>query len=253
MNRKTALITGASKGIGKGTAICLAKAGYDLGINYNSDREGAEDTAEKVRSLGRKAVVIKANVKELYDIKNMFDEFFREFDRIDLLVNNAGITKGAPFLSVTPELWENVINTDLRGPFFCAQHAARKMVESNIKGVIINISSNHAFGCFPNSTVYATAKAGINKLTANMALDLSEFGIRVVTIAPGCTELEWFDENMKKRYVEPVSAKIPMRRFATVEEIGEAVVYLASEKAGFITGTTLLIDGGALLPVHTIL
>ena len=253
MDTKVAFVTGASKGIGRGIAICLARAGYDVGINYNTDLEGAEYTAGKVREFGKKAVVLKGNIKNLDEIHQMFEEFHKEFDHLDLMVNNAGITKGAPFLESSPELWEDVINTDFRGTFFCGQQAARKMVKDGTRGVIINITSNHIIGVFNRNSIYGAAKAGVDKLTKNMALELAEYGIRVVSIAPGCTELEWFNEEWQKRYVIPVSKRIPMKRFATPEEIGEAVVFLASEKAGFITGTTLMIDGGALLPVHTII
>jgi len=249
MSQKVALVTGAGKGIGRGIALSLAKAGYDLGVHYSTSSKGAEEIAEAVRSMGRKAVVLKADIQVIQEIRDMYETFFQEFDHIDLCVNNAGVTKMKHFLEVEEDMWSQVINTDLRGTFFSAQAAARKMVETGTKGVIINITSNHSLGCWPNSTVYAAAKAGLDKLTKNMALDLSRYGIRVVAIAPGYTQLEWFSKEAIDRYVTPVAQRIPMKRFATPEEIGEAVVFLASEKAGYITGTTLFIDGGALLPV----
>ena len=251
MERKVALVTGSSKGIGRGIAICLARAGYDVGINYNSDLEGAEFTAGKVRELGGKAIVLKGNIKNLYEIQTLFEGFFKEFDHIDLMVNNAGITRGMPFLETTPELWEEVINTDFRGTYFCGQAAARKMVEKGTRGVIVNITSNHVTGCFSPFSVYSAAKAALDRLTRSMALELAEYGIRVVSIAPGCTDLEWFVGDIRENYVNRVAPRIPLKRFASTEEIGEAVVFLASEKAGFITGTSLTIDGGALLPVAT--
>lgn len=178
----------------------------------------------------------------------MFKKFFEHFDGIDVLVNNAGITRLVPFLEVNEKIWDEVVNTDFKGAFFCAQEAARKMVEKGTKGVIINITSNHSIGCWPNATLYGPAKAALDKLTKNMALDLAKYGIRVVAIAPGYTQLEWFTEK-HRQYVAETSKRIPLQRFATPEEIGDAVVYLASEKAGYITGTTLFMDGGALLPV----
>jgi NAD(P)-dependent dehydrogenase (short-subunit alcohol dehydrogenase family) len=245
---KVALVTGSGKGIGRGIAIELAKAGYNVGVHYGSSLDGAREVAKQIEDMGRKAVIVKANIQKVDEIRSMFDAFFKEFDHIDLLVNNAGITRMVPFLEVEEDLWEEVVNTDFKGAFFCSQMAARNMVENKIKGVIINITSNHTIGCWPNATIYGPVKAALTKFTKNLALDLAPHQIRVVAIAPGYTELEWFTDR-HNRYIKEVSKKIPLQRFANPKEIGEAVVYLASEKAGYITGTSLLMDGGALLPV----
>ena len=167
-------------------------------------------------------------------------------------MNNAGITRFQPFLEATPEMFDTVIGTDLRGTYFCAQAAARSMVEKGVKGVIINISSNHALGCWPNASFYAAAKAGLDKAGRNMAMELAPYGIRVVTIAPGYTQLperSWFTSPETQRRRDELCSRIPGGRFAQPWEIGDAVVFLASDSAGCITGTTLSIDGGALLPV----
>lgn len=247
--KKTALVTGSSKGIGKTIAICLSEAGYDVGINYATSQDEAEDTAEKVRSNGRKAFVYQADIQSIQEIRRMMEAFIKDFDHIDLLVNNAGITKFAPVLTATEELWEAVINTDLKGTYFCTQAAVQKMVEQQMKGTIVNISSNHAQGCWPNASIYAAAKAGVNKMTQNLALELAPHGIRVVGIAPGYTWLERYGNIDDISGLKKITDRIPANRFATTREIGDAVVYLASASAGYITGTTLVIDGGALLPV----
>ncbi len=248
-NQRIAVVTGSSKGIGRGIALSLARAGYDICVHYNTSRKSAEDVANEIRKMGREAILCKADISKVEEIRVLFEQIFEKFDHIDVLVNNAGITRMAPFLETPLELFEEVINTDLKGAFFCAQFAARSMKEKGIKGVIVNITSNHSIGCWPNSTVYAAAKAGLDKLTKNMAMELSKYGIRVVAVAPGYTQLEWFTDKQIQQYVVPTSSKIPMKRFATPEEIGDAVAFLVSEKASYITGTTLFIDGGALLPV----
>jgi NAD(P)-dependent dehydrogenase (short-subunit alcohol dehydrogenase family) len=243
---KVALVTGSSRGIGKGIALSLAKAGYDVGVHYSSTKEGALDTVQKIEALGQKAIAFQADISKLEDIKILFESFSREFSRLDLLVNNAGITRMKSFLEIDEEMFSEVINTDLRGTFFCAQTAAKLMIAGAIPGCIINISSNHSVGCWPGSTVYASAKAGVDKLGKNMAMELSKYRIRVVTIAPGYT---FIPENNRPRPAEGPVLRIPLGRFAEVNEVGAACVFLASENAGYITGTTLFMDGGSLLPV----
>ena len=250
MSRKIALVTGAGRGIGKGIALQLAKAGYDLGIHYATTAEGAKDTAEKCRALGARAKVFQADIRHVDEIHAMFEAFEAAFDHLDLMVNNAGITRFQPFLEATEDMFDTVIGTDLRGTYFCAQAAARGMVARGVKGVIVNISSNHALGCWPIASFYAAAKAGVDKMGKNIAMELAPYGIRVVTIAPGYTHIPENDRpDGRPAWIDAISRRIPMGRIAEPEEIGKAVVFLASEAAGCITGTTLSIDGGALLPV----
>ncbi len=247
MAQKTAFVTGSSSGIGKSTAISLAEAGYDIAVNYSTNKEGAEDTAEKIRAIGRKACVYGANIQSIQEIEAMFLQFDKDFENLDLLVNNAGITRFSPILEATEELWNLVMNTDLRGAYFCTKEFVKRRV-GKPGGVVINISSNHAKGNWPNAAIYAAGKSGMNKITENLALELAPMGIRVVCIAPGYTWIERYGD-IKSSRVEETASKIPTRRFATTNEIADAVVFLSSEKAGYITGTTLFIDGGALLPV----
>ncbi|MCC3376545.1 SDR family NAD(P)-dependent oxidoreductase [Cohnella sp. REN36] len=249
MERKVALVTGAGRGIGKGIALALARAGYDVAVHYRSSGEMAADVVRQIEAGGGRAVPIRADISAMSGVDELFAGFTSAFGRLDVHVNNSGITRMAPFLETTPELFEEVVNTDLRGLFFCSQRAARLMKANGTRGVIVNISSNHTLGTWSNATVYAAAKAGVNKLTMNMALDLAPEGIRVVGIAPGYTLIERASGEEARKAVERVSSRIPMRRFATPDEVGEACVYLASPQAGYITGTTLYMDGGALLPV----
>ncbi|SDW43021.1 SDR family NAD(P)-dependent oxidoreductase [Paenibacillus sp. CF384] len=250
MERKVALVTGSGRGIGRGIALAFARSGYDVCVNYNTSAEMAQEVVREINALGVKAEAVQANISTLEGVESLFEQFNSRFDRLDVHVNNSGITRMKPFLETPPELFDEVFNTDLKGLYFCSQQAARLMVKSDTRGVIIHISSNHAEGTWANSTVYAAAKAAVNKLTKNMALDLSPHGIRVVGIAPGYTKNGWGDGNERvQKIIESISTRIPMGRFCTPTEVGEAAVFLASDSAGYMTGTTLFMDGGALLPV----
>lgn len=246
--RKVAIVTGAGRGIGQGIAVQLSKNGYDIGIHYNTSAEGANETAALCRENGARVELLPADIRNTDEIDRLFEEVEARFGAIDLMVCNAGITRFQPFLEATPDQFDTVISTDLRGSYFCAQGGARNMVRHGKRGCIILISSNHMSGCWPTASFYAAAKAGLAKAGENMALELAPHGIRVVTIAPGYTRLSsWKASEGLKR----IESRIPAGRCATPQEIGDAVVFLASEQAGYITGTTLFIDGGALLPVIT--
>ncbi|MFD0710666.1 SDR family NAD(P)-dependent oxidoreductase [Paenibacillus sp. GCM10027626] len=252
MGRKVALVTGAGRGIGKGIAVKLAQAGYDVGVHYHTSKAMAADTVREAEAAGGRAELLQADISSMEGVASLFAQFEASFERLDVHVNNSGITRMKPFLETTPALFDEVMNTDLKGLYFCSQYAARLMVEQGIAGTIIQISSNHASGCWNHATVYAAAKAAVNKLTKNMALELAVHGIRVAGIAPGYTRIERLDAapvQQVNRAIDSISARIPLGRFASPGEIGEAVVFLASEGAGYITGTTLEMDGGALLPV----
>lgn len=243
MTRKAALVTGSSHGIGYATALELAKSGYDVGITYRNRKSGADELYQKIIDLGVNCVQIQVDVSDLGQIEKMYDQFMEAFGRIDLLVNNAGVGLTAPFLETTPELFETLTNTDWRANFFGAQRAAKEMIRQNIPGVIINISSNHAVGCWPDCTVYAGTKAALSKFSKNCAMELAPYGIRVLTIQPGYTDIDWGENNP----IYKAKDRIPLKRFAEPVEIAHAVVFLASEKAAYITGEIVNIDGGALL------
>lgn len=245
---KTVLVTGSSQGIGAGIALAMAHAGYDVAVHYSTTPDGAQKTAEKVRALGRRAEIYQANIQKVEEIRAMFAAFRRDFETLDALVNNAGITRFTPIETATEENWHQVMDTDLKGAYFCTQSAVAIMREHGHSGVVVNISSNHAKGCWPNAAIYAAAKAGMNKMTMNLALELAPSHIRVVGIAPGYTFLDRYGERGRQG-MERISKRIPAGRFTTPEEVGAAAVFLCSDAAVSITGTTLEIDGGALLPV----
>ena len=249
--RKVAFVTGSGKGIGAGIAAEMARSGYDVIVHYARSEDGARKTKELVEAEGAKAFVVRGDITNIDEIDTMFADALAEAGRIDVMINNAGVTRFASFLEVTPELFQEVIYTDLRGSFFCAQRAARSMVERGIRGTIINITSNHQNGCWPIASVYGPAKAALNKFTQNAAMELAAHGIRVVSVAPGYTKTggdkkpppSKFSDWLKTR-----AARIPLNRFCEPWEVGRACVFLAGEGAGYITGTCLVMDGGALLP-----
>lgn len=245
MYRKTALVTGAGRGIGRAIAIELAKNGYDVGVNYFHSRERAMEVCRIIGECGGKAVPICADVSDFQQLNQMFDSFFEEFPSIDLLVNNAGISKFYPFLEVTEEQWEEITRTDWKGAFFCTQRAAQNMISQNKSGVIINISSNHADGCWPNANIYAPTKAALTKFGRNAAMELAPYGIRVITAAPGYTDVGWD----KSDPIHRAAPKIPLKRFAQPEEIARIIAFLASDACAYMTGNCVTIDGGSLLPI----
>ena len=249
-DNKLAIVTGAGRGIGYGIAIKMAEAGYDIAGTYRESASGAGEVADKIHAMGRKCVFYRCDISKMDDIKSFWGAFRREIGSVDVLINNAGITRGAPFLEMTEDIFDTVNLTNWKGTYFMAQYGANLMVDTGTHGVIINISSNHMSGSWPNSTAYSGAKAALSKFATNAAMELAKYGIRVVTIAPGYTNTRP-DSDMSPEMLERrknIAEKIPIHRFGTPEEVGGACVFLAGSDAGYITGTTLFMDGGALLP-----
>lgn len=244
-NRKVALITGAAKGIGKQIAYSMAEAGYDIVVNYRSDKTSAEKICQDAEKMGVKALAVYADMSKTEDIKSMYDQVFEVFEAVDVLVNNAGISSEVYFVDATEDMFDQMTSIDWKGVFFSSQFAAKKMIEKNIKGTIINVSSNQVEGCWPRATIYAPTKAAVSKFTKNAAMELSHYGIRMAAIAPGYTDVGWEPGDIRLEAAE----RLPFRRFATTKEVADGVVYLASDEAAYITGTTLVMDGGATLPV----
>lgn len=245
MENKTALITGAAKGIGRQIAISMAKAGYDIAVNYRSDRQAALEVCRIAGENGVRAFPVYADMSVVDDIRGMYDQVFSQFGAVDVLVNNAGISSEVYFLDATEEMFDHMTAVDWKGVYFSSQIAAKRMIEREIRGVIINIASNQVDGCWPRATIYGPTKAAVAKFTRNAAMELSLKGIRMVAVAPGYTDVGWEPGDIRLE----AAKRLPMKRFATTEEIAQAVIYLASDAADYITGTMLTIDGGATLPV----
>lgn len=237
---KYALVTGASKGVGKGIALELAKAGAEhIFVNYNSDREGAEQTQKEIQDLGATATILQANVGNSQDV----DRMFASVDRVDILVNNAGVQTWKPLLDLTEAEWDRVIDTNLKGAFLCTQRAARKMKDAATGGRIINIGSGCNKVAFPSLVDYTASKGGIEMFTKVSACELGKYGIAVNCVAPGAVEIER-TKHEAGDYAGTWSKVAPLGRVGTPQDIGKAVVFFAGNDSDFVTGQTLWVDGG---------
>ena len=250
--KKYALVTGGGRGIGRAIALRLAKAGYNVAITYRNSKEGALELQKKLLDMGSNTEIFYADMSNLDELNAAFDAYEAHYPYLDLLVNNAGVTMCAPFLETAPELFEQVVNTDLRGVFFMAQRAAKYMIKQECEGCIVNISSNQAIAHFDGCSVYGSAKAAVAKLTKHMALELGRYNIRLNAVAPGLVDTGWL-ENPKNRGSDRHKRKyrnvIPLGSYAVPEQVAGIVAFLASDDAIYITGSQIVADGGAELPV----
>jgi NAD(P)-dependent dehydrogenase (short-subunit alcohol dehydrogenase family) len=244
LREQVAIITGGGRGIGLTIALRFAEAGADVAI-FDVDGDTAEETANAVAAQGRRSVAKHVDVRDYDGVRAAVEEVAAELDRLDVLVNNAGVETRSPFLEITPDDWDRQIAVNLTGTFNCSQAAARAMAERGY-GRIVNISSVAGLIGPIDLAAYGAAKAGIIGLTRAAALDLADFGITVNAIAPGPIETElmlgvWSAESLRER---PQHGAIA--RFGTVDEIAHAALFLASRESGFITGVTLPVEGGAV-------
>ena len=239
---RRALVTGASKGVGKGIALELARAGADVAVNYHSDAAGADATVAEIRTLGRQALAVQANVAVASDVDAMFGRVFSVFPRLDILVNNAGVQTWKPLLELAEAEWDRTIDTNLKGCFLCTQRAARHMKEQG-GGRIVNIGS----GCnkipFPNLVDYTASKGGIEMFTKVAAIELGRYKITVNCVAPGAIEIER-TKHEAQDYAGTWAKMTPLGRVGQPADVGRAVAFLAGDAAEFITGQTVWVDGG---------
>ena len=254
---KTVFVTGASNVTGRAIAIAFAKAGYDVGFTYTSNEKGAIDTLKAIEGYGRKGKYYYMHTRELEPSRKTLREFAEEFGPMDVMVNNTGITTVWRMLDVTEEDFNMLSEINIRGTYFMMQEAAKIMIEGGKRGSIINITSVHAEGTFFGSSVYALTKAAVSRMTKSAALELAPYGINVNAFAPGHVDMLSSPnyspekiENEKKAYAE-ISKQQPLHRWQQPEEIGECVVFLASDSARFIVGQTIFAEGGVLIPMTT--
>jgi hypothetical protein len=241
-----AIVTGADSGIGKATAVALARDGFDVGITWHTDEDGANGTAQEVRALGRTAELRQIDLSKLPKAAETIDELIDALGGVDVLVNNAGMSNSAPFLELSWEDWRETLSVDLDGPFLCAQRAARRMVEQGRGGRIVNVTSVHEHVPLQESSAYTSAKHGLGGLTKQMALELAEHGITVNAVAPG----EIATPMTGNEDVDPTTIDrpgIPLGRPGSAHEIASIVSWLASPGASYATGHSFVVDGGLLL------
>jgi len=243
--KRAALVTGASQGIGAAIALGLARDGFDVVVSATR-AENLAGTVAALSPAGVRVVPVALNLRSLPSVEQAMAEATRAFPHLDVLVNNAGITLRKTALEVTPAEWEAVIDTNVKGTFFLSQQMGRHLIGSGRAGCIINMASTHGVLGFAQRSTYGISKAAIMQMTRMLAIEWAEHGVRVNAVAPGTVETPsraaFFAADPKARDV--MLNRIPLRRFGTTEEVAEAVRYLASPQAAYITGQTLLLDGG---------
>lgn len=242
--RRTAFVTGAATGIGAAIAVALARNGYDVAISARQT-ERLATTASQIKALGARAVPIALDLRSIEDMSPALEQACHALGHLDALVNNAGATLRKPALDVTADEWESVMQPNLKGTFFLSQKAGRHMIERGTAGCIITVASTHGVVAFPERSVYGISKAALIHMTRMLAIEWAEFGIRVNAIIPGTVETDsravlLADPKVK----ETMLNRVPLHRFATPQEVADAVCFMASPAAAYMTGQTLLLDGG---------
>jgi len=246
LNGKVALITGGSRGIGKATALGFARAGADVAIASRTLPD-LELVATEIRNLGRKALPVAAHIGRLEQIKSLVQTVHKEFGKIDILINNAGTSPAlSPMLEIEERLWDSIINLNLKGLVFLSQAVARIMKEHG--GTIINVASVDGYMHEPDIGVYSISKAAVVQATKIMAEEWAKYNIRVNAVAPGHIHTRLGDSIFEAmpEYKKVFLDRVPMRRIGDPDEIVGAMIYLASDASSYVTGTTIVVDGGTL-------
>src|SRR5947209_7296674 len=248
LDQKIAVITGADSGIGRGIALQFAEAGATIVINYAHARDKAEEVQRTIEQKQGKAIIIQANVGDYQQAVGLVQQAVQQLGRIDIMVNNAGMEIHSPFVDVTEEQFDRVLSVDLKGAFFCAQAAARAMIKQNIQGRIINTSSVHEDLAMPQNVPYCCAKGGMRMLMRTIAIELAPHKITVNNIAPGAIHTPInADVEADPEKMAALLKEIPLARMGQPDEVGKLAVYLASDAAAYITGSTYVIDGGLMI------
>ncbi|KEP27882.1 MULTISPECIES: 3-oxoacyl-[acyl-carrier-protein] reductase [Bacillus] len=245
LTNKTAVVTGASRGIGRSIAIDLAKNGANVVVNYSGNEAKANEVVDEIKALGKQAFAVKADVSNAEEVQALMKQAIDTFGSIDILVNNAGITKDNLLMRMKENEWDDVININLKGVFNCTKAVTRQMMKQR-SGRIINLASVVGVCGNPGQANYVAAKAGVIGLTKTTAKELASRHITVNAVAPGFISTDMtdkLDDNVQAEMLK----QIPLARFGAPEDISNIVVFLASEGAGYITGQTIQVDGGMVM------
>ena len=242
---KVALVTGASRGIGRAIALAFAREGADVVLNCSASVKSADEVAQEIKRLGQRAMVIQADVANKADVDEMVKKVVAEFGKIDILVNNAGMAVVGASAELEESVWRRGIDVLLNGVFFCSQAAGKEMIKRR-SGKIINITSINGIGAFPERACYGSAKAGVTQLTRTLGCEWAKYNINVNAIAPGYVRTHLVEDLAEKGKIdiEELATRTPLGRLAKCEEIADAVVFLASEESKYIEGQTIVVDGG---------
>jgi NAD(P)-dependent dehydrogenase (short-subunit alcohol dehydrogenase family) len=241
-----AIVTGSDSGIGKATAVQLAQDGYDVGITWHRDENGASETAGEVRAQGRRAEVRQLDLLQLPGAADVIDELAEALGGLDVLVNNSGTSRKGSALELSYEDWRETLSVDLDGAFLCAQHAARRMVQQRRGGRIVNVTSVHEYKPIVDGLAYTVAKHGLGGLTKQLAFELGRHGITVNSVAPGmvATPMTDLEDEDPSQHPKP---EFPIPRPGDAREIASCIAWLCSPDAGWTTGASFVVDGGFLL------
>ncbi len=242
---KIAIVTGGSRGIGAAVARKLAAAGADVAINYVSGADAAAAVQAEIEAMGRRCLVIAGDVSVAAEAKSLVDQAIAAFGRVDILVNNAGVTRDNLIMRMSEEDWDKVIAVNLKGTFNCLQAVSRPMLKQR-SGTIVNMASVVGIGGNPGQANYAASKAGVIGLTKTAAKELASRGVRVNAVAPGFIETD-MTKDLNNEYAEKLRQAIPLGVFGQADNIADAVVFLASEAASYITGEVIKVDGGLFI------
>lgn len=242
---KVAIVTGASRGIGRACALRLAADGMTVVVNYSHSEAAAAEVVDKIRAAGGDALAVRADVSNPAEVKEMFKTVWKTYGQIDVLVNNAGIVRDEYLLMLTEENLDACLDLNIKGYLYCAQQAVLKMFRKK-SGVIINMSSVSSKMALAGQTVYSATKGAVNSMTQTMAKELAPYGIRVNAVAPGFIATEMIDALPGDKRAQYLT-EVPLGRFGTVEDVAAVVSMLASDGAAYMTGQTLVLDGGLSL------
>jgi glucose 1-dehydrogenase len=248
---KVAIVTGSGSGIGQAIAIRFASEGASVVVDYRNNIDQAQETISKAEAAGGKTILVKADVTILADTQNLVDQAYQQLGRCDILVNNAGIEKNAPFWDVTEADYDAVLNVNLKGAFFLTQAFVRRLRDAKLPGRIINISSVHEDMVFPNFATYCASKGGMRMLMRDLSVELGPLNITVNNIAPGAIATPINTKLMEdKPKLDALLANIPLGRMGTPEEVAGIALFLASDDAAYVTGSTYFVDGGLIRNYH---